>query len=90
MNCTKWSKKKICNGYECMTKILKFLKFQQLLKHILTVFSSLLGASSMFAGKATGSQPFNYHVSIAYNYVYLPQILQYMHNVIHSDNQADS
>ena len=41
---------KIRIGYEHMTEILKFLKFQQLLKHILTVFSSLGGASSMFVG----------------------------------------
>ena len=42
MNCTKMEYK-ICNGYEHMTEIFKFLKFQQLLKHILTVFSSLRG-----------------------------------------------
>ena len=42
-----------------MTEILKFLKFQQLLKHILTVFSSLGGFSVCGLGHS-GSQPFNY------------------------------
>ena len=42
MNCTKMEYKKF-NGYEHITEIFEFSKFQQLLKHILTVFSSLGG-----------------------------------------------
>ena len=43
-----------------MAKILKFLSFQQLLKHILRVFSSLGGDKSEVCGLGhSGSQPFN-------------------------------
>ena len=44
-----------------MAKILKFVSFQQLLKHILKAFSSLGGDKSDICGLGhSGSQPFNY------------------------------